>query len=115
VLNTTMVSPPGTGTTRHAIHIERSSKLFWFSHVWIEGCATGIEIGDVNGGPHSATFSQVKVASTTAEMIINNSRQIRFDTILLNQDPSATPTNITIAGTVGDGVAINIVRASTSI
>lgn len=96
--------------------VDEAANQVWLSHCWFEGWDTAVQLGSNSGtpgGPVGATLFDVKLAATTKCLDIQCARQTRLDSVRFSQDPSATPTELTIDATnAPDGFASNLISTA---
>lgn len=99
-----------TLTTDSWIEVTGSANVWWLENIWIEGCDRGIVIGNGTFGPAGFGISNAKVAAVTKLVDIVASRQTYLANVRFDQDPSGTPTSLTINATnATSGFAANLI------
>lgn len=90
------------------IQIDGATGQWWLENVWIEGCATGIQVGNGSAGPAQFSMTACKVAATTTCIDVQNARNPTLWNVYLAGDNAnaATPTPISVNSTnAPEGVA----------
>lgn len=87
------------GNTDTHIKIDGATGQWWISHVWIEGCRTGIQVGTGTSGPSQFGLFNSKIAASITNLVLNCSRNPTIMNVSFNNDSTFTPTPLTLDAT----------------
>lgn len=95
---TDFVSSPGNTDTH--IKIDGATGQWWLTNVWIEGCATALQLGSNTGtpsGPSQFSMVNCKVAATTTALDIRSARNPYFFDVQIAGDSGGTAQPVAVA------------------
>jgi hypothetical protein len=89
VSDTTFVS--NAETTIAHVEVAGNANKWWFTNTWMEGCSTGVIIGDERGGPYSFGMVNMAIAATVACIVVKAARQTSITNVSCEHDVIRNP------------------------